>query len=90
MYLSVETSSSWHLYASVAPGRDHERETTELQTSAGGGGGGGGGGGPGGFGDVESLPNEGPITVCEPACGSGVMILSIAEACPPAIRRRLR
>jgi hypothetical protein len=42
------------------------------------------------LGDVESLPSERPITVCEPACGSGAMILSFAEACPPEIRRRLR
>jgi hypothetical protein len=42
------------------------------------------------LGDVESLPTEGPITVCEPACGAGAMILSLAEACPPEVRRRLR
>jgi hypothetical protein len=42
------------------------------------------------LGDVESLPAEGPITVCEPACGAGAMILSLAQACPPEIRRRLR
>jgi type I restriction-modification system DNA methylase subunit len=42
------------------------------------------------LGDMESLPNEGPITVCEPACGAGAMILSLAEACSPEIRRRLR
>jgi type I restriction-modification system DNA methylase subunit len=42
------------------------------------------------LGNVESLPTEGPITVCEPACGAGAMILSFAEACPPEIRRRLR
>jgi type I restriction-modification system DNA methylase subunit len=42
------------------------------------------------LGDVESLPAEGPITVCEPACGAGAMILSLAEVCPPEIRRRLR
>lgn len=40
--------------------------------------------------DVESLPSEGPITVCEPACGAGAMILSLGEACPPEVRRRLR
>jgi hypothetical protein len=40
--------------------------------------------------DAASLPTEGPITVCEPACGAGAMILSFAEACPPEIRRRLR
>jgi hypothetical protein len=42
------------------------------------------------LGNAGSLPAEGPITVCEPACGSGAMILSFAEACPPEIRRRLR
>jgi hypothetical protein len=42
------------------------------------------------LGDVESLPAQGPITVCEPACGAGAMILSFAEACPPEVRRRLR
>jgi methylase of polypeptide subunit release factors len=42
------------------------------------------------LGDVASLPAEGPITVCEPACGAGAMILSFAEACPPDVRRRLR
>ena len=40
--------------------------------------------------DMESLPAEGPITVCEPACGAGAMILSLAEACSPDVRRRLR
>ncbi|MEW6156565.1 MAG: N-6 DNA methylase [Verrucomicrobiota bacterium] len=42
------------------------------------------------LGDVASLPAEGPITVCEPACGAGAMILSLAEVTPPEIRRRLR
>ncbi len=42
------------------------------------------------FGDMESFPPEGPIKICEPACGAGAMILSLAEACPPEIRRRLR
>jgi type I restriction-modification system DNA methylase subunit len=42
------------------------------------------------LGEMESLPAEGPITVCEPACGAGAMILSFAQACPPEIRRRLR
>lgn len=42
------------------------------------------------LGDIETLPGEGPITVCEPACGSGTMLLSLAQACPPAVRRRLR
>jgi len=41
-------------------------------------------------GDLESLPTDRPITVCEPACGAGAMILSLAQACPPEIRRRLR
>jgi type I restriction-modification system DNA methylase subunit len=38
----------------------------------------------------QTLPAEGPIMVCEPACGAGAMILSLAEACPPEVRRRLR
>lgn len=42
------------------------------------------------LGDLDSLPAEGPITVCEPACGAGAMILSVAQACPPEVRRRLR
>jgi len=42
------------------------------------------------LGDMESLPPEGPITVCEPACGAGAMILSLGEACSPEVRRRLR
>jgi len=42
------------------------------------------------LGDPASLPAEGPIAVCEPACGAGAMILSFAEACPPDVRRRLR
>jgi hypothetical protein len=42
------------------------------------------------LGDMESLSAEGPITVCEPACGAGAMILSLAEACTPKVRRRLR
>jgi type I restriction-modification system DNA methylase subunit len=42
------------------------------------------------LGDPESLSNDDPITVCEPACGAGAMILSFAQACPPEIRRRLR
>jgi type I restriction-modification system DNA methylase subunit len=41
-------------------------------------------------GDMESLPTEGPITVCEPACGSGAMILSVGQAYSPEVRRRLR
>ncbi|HVT74568.1 MAG TPA: N-6 DNA methylase [Lacunisphaera sp.] len=31
-----------------------------------------------------------PITLCEPACGAGAMILAAAEAVPPEHRRRLR
>lgn len=42
------------------------------------------------LGSTESWPTEGPIRVCEPACGAGAMILSLAEACPPEIRSRLR
>ena len=42
------------------------------------------------LGDMDSFPAEGPITVCEPACGSGAMILSVGEACSPEVRRRLR
>ncbi|MCE9520267.1 MAG: N-6 DNA methylase [Verrucomicrobia bacterium] len=38
----------------------------------------------------SDLPAEGPITVCEPACGAGAMILSLAQACPPEVRHRLR
>ena len=42
------------------------------------------------LGDMESFPTEGPITVCEPACGAGAMILSVGQACTPEVRRRLR
>lgn len=42
------------------------------------------------IGDTEALPAEGIITVCEPACGAGAMILSLGEACSPEVRRRLR
>lgn len=42
------------------------------------------------LGDMESLPADRPILVCEPACGAGAMILSLAEACSPEVRRRLR
>ena len=41
-------------------------------------------------GDGDTWPTEGNIAVCEPACGSGAMILSFGEAYPPHIRRRLR
>lgn len=40
--------------------------------------------------DPASFPAEGPITVCEPACGAGAMILSVGQVCPPEVRRRLR
>jgi hypothetical protein len=42
------------------------------------------------MGDEATFPAEGPITVCEPACGAGAMILSFAQACSPEVRRRLR
>jgi type I restriction-modification system DNA methylase subunit len=42
------------------------------------------------LGDLESLPAEGPITICEPACGAGAMILSVGQAFSPDVRRRLR
>lgn len=42
------------------------------------------------LGDPASIPAEGPITVCEPACGAGAMILSLAQVCSPEVRRRLR
>jgi type I restriction-modification system DNA methylase subunit len=42
------------------------------------------------IGDANALPTDRVITVCEPACGAGAMILSIAEACPPDVRRKLR
>ena len=41
------------------------------------------------MGDQE-FPVEGPITVCEPACGAGAMILSVGQSCSPEVRRRLR
>ncbi|HVU07841.1 MAG TPA: N-6 DNA methylase [Verrucomicrobiae bacterium] len=41
-------------------------------------------------GDCNQLPADRPITVCEPACGAGAMILSLAQACPPEVRRRLQ
>ncbi len=42
------------------------------------------------LGEIESTPDDEPITVCEPACGAGAMILSLAQACSPEVRRRLR
>src|SRR5258706_5350759 len=42
------------------------------------------------LGDMESMPAEGPITICEPACGAGAMILSVGQACSPEVRRLLR
>ena len=42
------------------------------------------------IGDMDSLPAKGPITMCEPACGAGAMILSVGEVCSPEVRRRLR
>ena len=42
------------------------------------------------LGDEKSFPEEGNITVCEPACGSGAMILAFGQKCPAGIRRRLR
>jgi type I restriction-modification system DNA methylase subunit len=38
----------------------------------------------------NKCPEDGPITLCDPACGAGAMILSFAAALPPADRRRLR
>jgi hypothetical protein len=40
--------------------------------------------------DSDALPESGPITICEPACGSGAMILALAEQYGPANIRRLR
>jgi len=40
--------------------------------------------------NLAALPADKPTTVCEPACGAEAMILSLAEACPPDVRRRLR
>lgn len=39
---------------------------------------------------ASPLPESGPITVCEPACGSGAMILALAGALPRGDVRRLR
>lgn len=38
----------------------------------------------------QQLPAEGPIRVCEPACGAGAMILAVGQSCSPEARRRLR
>lgn len=38
----------------------------------------------------ENLPQDGVITVCEPCCGAGAMILAIGECATPEQRRRLR
>jgi type I restriction-modification system DNA methylase subunit len=40
--------------------------------------------------NAESLPKEGLITVCEPACGAGAMILSLGQILATDVRRRLR
>lgn len=42
------------------------------------------------LGETTSLPKDRPITVCEPACGAGAMILAVGNAVSPEIRRRLR
>lgn len=42
------------------------------------------------YGDGSEFPAEGPITVCEPACGAGAMILALAKVVTPQVRRRLR
>lgn len=41
-------------------------------------------------GNLSVTVPEKPITVCEPACGAGAMILSFAQACAPEVRKRLR
>lgn len=38
----------------------------------------------------DELPKEGVITVLEPACGAGAMILGVGKAVKPDVRRRLR
>ena len=38
------------------------------------------------LGDMASLPAEGTILVCEPACGAGAMILSLAEVVARTVR----
>ena len=42
------------------------------------------------LGDLNQLPQARPFTVCDPACGAGAMILSLAKALPPETRSRLR
>ena len=41
-------------------------------------------------GDVAPPEGDGPITLCEPTCGAGAMILAYAHALPPEARPRLR
>ncbi|HEX3800227.1 MAG TPA: N-6 DNA methylase [Verrucomicrobiae bacterium] len=40
--------------------------------------------------DLEKFPADQNITICEPACGAGAMILAIGKVCDPAMLRRLR
>lgn len=40
--------------------------------------------------DPSTFPQDRPVTVLEPACGAGAMILSLVEACPPNVRHRIR
>jgi type I restriction-modification system DNA methylase subunit len=42
------------------------------------------------LGSADNLPKEGSITMCEPACGSGAMILSFARNMPHGEIHRLR
>lgn len=42
------------------------------------------------MGDLEDMPVDRPITICEPACGAGAMILSLAQAFPVEARHRMR
>lgn len=42
------------------------------------------------LGDLDQLPHDRPITVLEPACGAGAMILALAKAVPAEDRSRLR
>jgi len=41
-------------------------------------------------GNLDDVPAARPITICEPACGAGAMILSLAKAFPPEARNRMR